>query len=50
MNSVLAFHIPSAVQIVMGIGCTLMRLSHVLQPRMWRHYFEALKYRVLQAS
>ncbi len=26
----------------MGIGCILMGLSHVLQPRMWQDYFEAL--------
>lgn len=34
--------IPTAVQIIMGIGCTLMGLSHVLQPRMWQDYLEAL--------
>jgi hypothetical protein len=39
---VLASDIPSAVQIIMGIGCTLMGLSHVLQPRMWQDYFQAL--------
>ena len=43
MNWMLASDLPSAVQIIMGIGCTVMGLSHVLQPRMWRDYFEALQ-------
>jgi hypothetical protein len=32
----------SAVQLMMGIGCTLVGLSHVLQPRAWQEYFAAL--------
>lgn len=32
----------SAVQLMMGIGCTLIGLSHVLQPRVWQDYFAAL--------
>jgi hypothetical protein len=43
MNGVWASDIPAAVQIVMGIGCTLMGLSHVVQPRMWQDYFEVLQ-------
>jgi hypothetical protein len=32
----------SAVQLMMGIGCTLIGLSHMLQPRVWQDYFAAL--------
>ncbi len=32
----------SAVQLMMGIGCTLTGLSHVLQPLVWQDYFAAL--------
>lgn len=32
----------SAVQLIMGIGCLLIGLSHILQPRMWQEYFAAL--------
>lgn len=32
----------SAVQLMMGIGCTLIGLSHMLQPRAWQDYFAAL--------
>jgi hypothetical protein len=42
MGWISASDIPTAVQIIMGIGCALMGLSHVLQPRMWQDYFEAL--------
>jgi hypothetical protein len=42
MNLISASDIPTAVQIIMGIGCTLMGLSHVMQPRMWQDYFEVL--------
>jgi hypothetical protein len=42
MNGVWAAELATSVQVVMGIGCTLMGLSHVLQPRMWQDYFEAL--------
>jgi len=33
----------SAVQFVMGIGCLLMGLSHILQPGLWITYFAALR-------
>jgi hypothetical protein len=42
MSLIWASDIPTAVQITMGMGCTLMGLSHVLQPRMWQDYFEGL--------
>jgi hypothetical protein len=32
----------SAVQLMMGFGCTLIGLSHMLQPRIWQDYFAAL--------
>ncbi len=33
---------PSIVQFIMLIGCTLMGLSHILQPQMWTEYFARL--------
>jgi UPF0716 family protein affecting phage T7 exclusion len=42
MSGVWAADIQTTVQIVMGAGCTLMGLSHVLQPRMWQDYLQAL--------
>jgi uncharacterized protein YjeT (DUF2065 family) len=33
---------PSAVQMVMGISCVLMGLSHVLQPAIWVEFFARL--------
>jgi hypothetical protein len=35
----------SAVQMVMSIGCTLIGLSHVLQPQVWQDYFAELRER-----
>jgi hypothetical protein len=32
----------SAMQLMMGIGCTLIGLSHVLQPLVWQDYFATL--------
>ena len=40
--SALVTDMPSQVQILMGVGCILIGLSHVFQPRMWQDYFEAL--------
>jgi hypothetical protein len=37
----------SAVQMMMGIACTLTGLSHVLQPHIWQDYFAALHARGL---
>lgn len=42
MNGFLASDVQSAIQIIMAVGCTIMGLSHVLQPRMWQDYFETL--------
>ncbi len=42
MNGTLVTDAPSAVQFMMGIGCTLIGLSHMLQPRVWQDYFSAL--------
>jgi hypothetical protein len=33
---------PSAVQLMLGIGCTLIGLSHIAQPRAWQDYFATL--------
>jgi hypothetical protein len=32
---------PSGAQAIIGIGCTLISLSHMLQPRIWQDYFAA---------
>jgi hypothetical protein len=32
----------SAVELIMGIGCTIMGLSHIVRPGMWVRYFTAL--------
>jgi hypothetical protein len=39
--------VQSAVQMMMGIGCTLTGLSHMLQPHAWQDYFAALHARGL---
>jgi hypothetical protein len=33
---------PSAVSLFMLVGCTIMGLSHILQPGLWRELFVAL--------
>ena len=42
MTSPVVTDAQSAVQLMMGIGCTLMGLSHILQPNMWKDYFATL--------
>jgi hypothetical protein len=35
----------SAVQVMMGIGCVMIGLSHILQPKVWQAYFADLQAR-----
>jgi len=32
----------SAIQLIMFLSCTIMGLSHIMQPRMWEEYFTRL--------
>ncbi len=34
---------PSAIELIMCIGCVVLGLSHVLQPDMWHAYFASLR-------